>query len=67
MSFGKQPAANINIPAPVAPTPPPNPPMFGEQARKAKGAQKPSQVFNASVIGSVPTAGQSAQKTLLGQ
>jgi hypothetical protein len=49
---------------PVAPPPPPNPAMYGEQARKPKASQSPSSQFTASVLGSLPQ--QTAQKSLLG-
>lgn len=68
MSFGggDQPAPMQMIgPAPTAPA---NPPMFGEQARRAKPkGQQPSMQFTASILGGLPDQAQKATKTLLGQ
>lgn len=52
---------------PTAQNPPPNPPMFGSQAVKAKGNQQQTPQFNASVLGTVPGPGNTGQKSLLGQ
>ncbi len=62
MSF-KAPSA----PSPVAPTPPPNPPMFGENAPKKKAGGGTSPQFSSTVLGTPPPAQNLASKTLLGQ
>jgi len=62
MSFGSPPTPQY---VPQAPAPPPNPPMFGGTPTKKPG-QGQSQQFNSTVLGSLPTQGQTAQKTLLG-
>lgn len=54
-------------PLPATPPAPPNPPMFGSQAVKKKGGGGTPQEFNASVLGTVPGAGGTGQKSLLGQ
>ena len=54
-------------PTPSVPNPPPNPPMFGSQAVKKKGGGGTPQEFSASVLGTVPGAGGTGQKSLLGQ
>lgn len=64
MSFGAAPPQPQYIP--TAPAPPPNPPMFGGSPQRKPGQSPSGQQFNASVLGSLPPQGQSAQKTLLG-
>lgn len=56
-----------STPAPVAPDPPANPPMYGAQAVKKKGGGGIPQQFNASMLGTIPGPGGTGQKSLLGQ
>jgi hypothetical protein len=64
MSFGKPPPVQQIMP--VAPPPPPNPATYGETATRRRASQAPSMQFTASVLGSLPQAGQTATKSLLG-
>jgi len=64
MSFMKPPPVAQAMP--VAPPPPPNPPTYGQQANKQRQAQTPSMQFTASVLGSLPQSGGTAQRSLLG-
>ncbi|HEX9613621.1 MAG TPA: hypothetical protein VGA05_08405 [Candidatus Bathyarchaeia archaeon] len=62
---------SVNVSQPVAPPPPPNPPMFGSQATKGAGDRQrqmagASQGFGATILGGGnPT--NTGNKTLLGQ
>jgi len=64
MSFMKPPA--MQAVTPVAPPPPPNPPTYGQQAKQQRPSTTPSMQFTASVLGTLPQSGQTAQRSLLG-
>lgn len=55
-------------PAASAPTPPPNPPMFGSGASKSStgGTPQATTTWIGSVLGAGANPSQTAQKTLLG-